>query len=111
MAEYTFCAYTKHRNNCEFNKTKELASDKTNLAFCTVVQTGGKDVTEYLCLKETKLMNNAQLSTELGFKIKTTRKRKAKEEIIGGYEKPYKEALDKLLYFANYPVLAKLSKI
>ena len=46
IAEYTFYAYTKQTNNSEFNKIKELAGDKTNLAFRTVVQTGGKDSME-----------------------------------------------------------------
>ena len=40
IAEFTFWAYTRVRNNEVFNKIKALASDKTNVAFRTAVQTG-----------------------------------------------------------------------
>ncbi len=42
MAKYAFRAYTKQKNNAEFNKVKELASDATNLSFRTVIHTRGR---------------------------------------------------------------------
>lgn len=45
-AEYACRAYTKRRNNGEFNGMKQLASDNTNLAFRTQVQTGCKGATD-----------------------------------------------------------------
>ena len=84
MAEYAFRAYTKQRNNDEFNKVKALASDKTNLAFRTVVQTGGKDGTEDLESDKKKTVSNSHVMAELGLKMKAPRKRKTREEIMKG---------------------------
>ena len=69
IAEYAFRAYTKQRNNDEFNKVKALASDKTNLAFGTIVQTGGKDGTEDLESVKEKTVSNSQVMSELGLKM------------------------------------------
>lgn len=40
IAEFTFRAYTKRNHNDKYNPIKTMASDKTNLAFRTEVQTG-----------------------------------------------------------------------
>ena len=69
IAEYAFCAYTKQQNNDEFNKFKALASDKTNLAFRTVVQRGGKDGTEDLESDKEETVSNAHVMAELGLKM------------------------------------------
>ena len=111
MTNYTFRTYTKQRNNTEFNKIKELASNTTHLVFCTVVQTGENDGPKDLYSKETKPLNNAQLSKELGLKTKVVKKRKMKGEIIFTCEKSYKEALMKLIHFENDPTLEELRNI
>ena len=82
IAECAFRAYTTQQNNDEFNKVKALASDKRNLACRTVVQTGGKDETEYLKSDNEKTVSNSQVVEELDLKMKADRKQKTKEDVV-----------------------------
>ena len=72
------------------------------------MQTGGKDGTEDLKSDKEKTVGNSQVMAELGLKTKAPRKRKTREETMKGYEKPYKEALARLIDGANNT--AKLTK-
>jgi len=65
VAKYTLRAYTKRKNNDNFNGVKEMASDKTSLAFLTIVQTGRKDVKDKSDSKQSK-PNNHKVMKELG---------------------------------------------
>ena len=80
VAEFTFRAYTKRKNNDTFNGIKELASDKSNLAFRTIVQTGGRDVKDESDSKPSK-PNNHKVMKELGLQKAQTKTIKSKEEV------------------------------
>ena len=80
VAEFTFRAYTKRKNNDTFNGIKELASDKSNLAFRTIVQTGGRDVKDESDSKPSK-PNNHKVMKELGLQKAQTKTVKSKEEV------------------------------
>ena len=109
MAEYTFRSYTKRKNNDTFNGVKELASDKTNLAFRTIVQTGGKDVKEETDEKQSK-QNNQKVMKELGLKKAQSKQVKSKEEVTKSYLGPFNEAMKRLLENENDVEKAKLGK-
>ena len=65
IAEFAFRAYTKQKNNREFNKIKTLASDMTNVSFCTSVQTGEHSAKEEHCPKSVSI-TKSNLLKELG---------------------------------------------
>jgi hypothetical protein len=111
IAEYAFRAYTKQRNNAEFNKIKAMASDKTNLSFRTIVQTTGKDGREESSAKQKA--SSAELAKAIGIKgTGTKRKRATKEEKREEYKEHYEIALDKLKKTDPYdPTKAKLTII
>jgi len=109
MAEYTFRSYTKRKNNDTFNGIKGLASDKTNLAFRTLVQTGGKDVKEQSDDKQSK-PNNEKVMKELGLKKTQSKQVKSKEEVTKSYLGPFNKAMKRLLENENDVEKAKLRK-
>ena len=112
IAEYAFRAYTKQKNNHDFNKVKALASDKTNLCFRTIIQTGGKDGKEELDDANSK-PNNNQVLQSLGMKepSKPRAKTKSPDDVKKELEAPFADALDKLIKHDGKPdKLTKLSK-
>lgn len=100
-------SYTKQKNNREFNKIKELASDATNLAFRTVIQMGGKDGREETNAKQTHA-SNKELMKSLGMKPKA--ERRTKQQITADMQAPFVDAIDKLYRNDCDPTQAKLSK-
>jgi len=118
IAEYAFRAYTKQKNNDKFNKIKALASDKTNLAFRTQVQTGGKDGTEELTSKDTTTAttttNNQELAQQLGMKNTTAKRKRTSKEVENKRREEYKTHYEKALgkfekHTTNNPRVAKLT--
>ena len=99
IALFAFRAYTKQRNNSEFNKPKALASDTTNLAFRTQVQTGNHGASSNDSNKS-KTVTTSQMLNGLGVKggAKSTTTRRSKAQIIESYKgEPYNTAMSKLL--------------
>jgi len=119
IAEYAFRAYTKQKNNDKFNKIKALASDKTNLAFRTQVQTGGKDGTEELSAKDnttatTTTTNNQELAQQLGMKNTTAKRKRTSKDVEIKRREEYKTHYEKALgkfekHTTNNPRVAKLT--
>ena len=85
-----------------------MAGDNTNTSFCTVVQTGGRDVQEELKIAA-KSISNTALAKSLGVKTKA-KKRKTNDEKRDEYIEPYEKALDKMSVKGNNPSDAKLTK-
>ena len=89
IAEFSFRAYTKFKNNTEFNKIKALASDQTNVAFRTQVQTGGiKGEAEAKSDSSNQpAVSKTTLSNTLGVKAaKSKSKKRTQAEIIEDYK-------------------------
>ena len=93
----------------EFNKVKALASDKSNLAFRTAVQTGEHEDTKDEA--KTKSLTNTQILNSIGVKgVKPTRKRRSQAEITkDDYQPLYPGAVSKLSSNNNDAVRANLS--
>ena len=67
IAEYAFRAYTRAENNKQVNGVKALASDKTNIAFRTQIQSGCIGVKDELA-EEKKTSDFDHIRQELGMK-------------------------------------------
>ena len=69
-AEYAFRAYTREENNRRFNGIKALASDNTNIAFRTQVQSGCIGLkTESECPSNKPTANFDHIRRELGMRL------------------------------------------
>ena len=68
IAEHAFCACTKVKHNEKFNCVKTLASDQTNIAFRTQIQTGC-NVQKGKSNASTNKPNFNHIRKELGMKL------------------------------------------
>ena len=91
------------------SKNWKLERDKTNLAFRTIVQTGGKDVKDQSDSKQSK-PNNHKVMKELGMKKAQTKTVKSKEGVTESYNGPFNEAVKRVLEDDDDVEKAKLGK-
>ena len=112
IAEYAFRAFTKQKNNAEFNQIKAVASDKSNLNFRTVVQTGGHDAKGGTGVNKKQAASKNAVAKDLGMKPAQKRApKKQEEDVRKSYQEPYSKAIEILGRDDDTdPVKAKLSK-
>ena len=94
--EFAFRSYTKEENNQQFNSVKAIATDKSNIAFRTQMQSGclsAKEETE----KPKPAVNFDHIRRDLGMKPDAQQqKRKSDDELKQEYRAPYPSAVKSL---------------